>query len=256
MNSNGTDEIIPDIPAIASRQWDDYQKRTPGTYFGEDHDPLSVDDAYAVQIELAKLRCRAGDTVAGYKVGCISPSVIEQFGMRGPVFGHIFQGEIFEAKDPPLHGDFHNLAIEGEMAVRLGPHGEITEAFPVIELHHFCFRAEPLSLTELVANNALNAGLVMPPIEASVALSGWSEKQTMTITIDGKIIDTGGLWGMSGGAVEAVDWLRKSMHARGLSLAPGSIVLTATPLGLHTVERGQTVGVSVDGRELIKCQFK
>ena len=77
----------------------------------------------------------------------------------------------------------------------------------------------------------------------------------MTIRFDGEVIDTGGLWGMPGGAVEAVEWLRKALHGHGLSLAPGSIVLTATPLGIHVVEQGQTVGVSVGGEELIKCQF-
>ena len=116
----------------------------------------------------ARLRCEAGDAIAGYKVGAIGPGVLRQFGVKGPVFGHILESEISEASDPPQHGDFCNLAIEGEMAVRIGPDGKIAEAFPIIELHHFCFRAEPLSLAELIANNAINAGLVMSGPDASL----------------------------------------------------------------------------------------
>ena len=52
--------------------------------------------------------------------------------------------------------DFAHLAIEGEMAVRIGPDGTITAAFPVIELHHFVFRGARKTLPELVANNGLN----------------------------------------------------------------------------------------------------
>jgi 2-keto-4-pentenoate hydratase len=55
-----------------------------------------------------------------------------------------------------------NPAIEGEMALRIGVDGEIAAAFPVIELHQFVFRAPRKTLAELVANNGMNAGAVIP----------------------------------------------------------------------------------------------
>ena len=53
------------IECLATRQWHDYQRRTPGTYFAETPDTLTLDEAYAVQMEVARLRCAAGDAVAG-----------------------------------------------------------------------------------------------------------------------------------------------------------------------------------------------
>ena len=37
--------------------------------------------------------------------------------------------------------EFCQLAIEGEMAVKVGEDGQIKAAFPIIELHNFIFRA-------------------------------------------------------------------------------------------------------------------
>jgi 2-keto-4-pentenoate hydratase len=66
--ASGTSVLL----ALARRQWHDYRQGTPGTYFGEEHAKLSLDQAYAVQMEVARLRCDDGDAGAGYKIGCIA----------------------------------------------------------------------------------------------------------------------------------------------------------------------------------------
>ena len=153
------------LDCLAARQWHDYQRRTPGTYFGETPGILTLDEAYSVQMEVARLRCAAGDAVAGYKVGCVGPGVIEQFGMNGPIHARLFRSEIRNSGDTLQYSAYANLAIEGEMAVRIGTNGVIEAAFPVIELHHFVFRGPRKTLTELVANNGIHAGAVIskPP---------------------------------------------------------------------------------------------
>ena len=172
-----------------ARQWHDYRSRTPGTYFGEGHEALSLDRAYAVQIEVARLRCEMGDTVAGYKVGCIGPGVVEQFGMSGPIHARLFRSELRACGDTLNYDAYVNSAIEGEMAVRIGPDGTIATAFPVIELHHFVFRGSPKTLAELVANNGINAGAVISGDEISMPLYCWQAARTMTVTVNGAAID-------------------------------------------------------------------
>ncbi len=45
----------------------------------------------------------------------------------------------------------------------MGPNKpEVTAAFPAIELHNFVFRARRRTLGELVINNSINAGIVIP----------------------------------------------------------------------------------------------
>ena len=47
------------------------------------------------------------------------------------------------------------------MAIKIGENGQILSVFPVIELHNFVFRAPDKSLSELIANNGLNKGLIL-----------------------------------------------------------------------------------------------
>jgi hypothetical protein len=71
-------------------------------------------------MEVAHLRCAAGDTVAGYKVGCVGPGVVEQFGVSGPIHARLFRSEIRNSGETLQYSAYANLAIEGEMAVRIG----------------------------------------------------------------------------------------------------------------------------------------
>ena len=244
--------MATDLHALAVRQWRDYRARRPGTYFGEAHPALSRDEAYAVQIAVTRLRCQAGDAVAGHKVGCIGPRVVEQFGMSGPIHARLFRSELRSSGVALDHGAFANLAIEGEMAVRIGRAGTIEAAFPVIELHHFVFRGTPKTLPELIANNGINAGAVLPST-MDTPLDHWAG--ALTVRLNGHAIDQGSLWSMPGGAEEAIAWLRDDMSRHGLALVPGDIVLTGTPLGLYPVGPGDHVEVAVDGTPCVDCRI-
>lgn len=241
------------IGAIAQRQWADYRALAPGSFFAEDNAALSLDEAYAVQAEVARLRCDAGDAVAGYKVGCVGPGVVEQFGMSGPIHARLFRSEMRASGQPVRHDGFANLAIEGEMALRIGADGVIAQAFPVIELHHFVFRGARKTLPELVANNGIHGGVVLPPEAAMRPLDFWPADARLTVTINGAVVDTGALWPMPGGAEASVTWLAGDLARRGAALRAGDLVLAGTPLGLFPVSPGDHVVVAVDGQRIVEC---
>src|SRR5437899_5871148 len=81
------------VHRLARRQLGDYRRHKPGTLF-DDGLELGIEDAYAVQLEVAALRLRDGERVAGFKVGCTGATVRAQFGMDGPVSGMVCQSEI------------------------------------------------------------------------------------------------------------------------------------------------------------------
>ncbi len=243
------------IASLAKRQWRDYQECKPGRYFAEPDASLTLDDAYAVQMGVADLRREAGDNVAGYKVGCIGPGVVSQFGMSGPIHARIFRSELRKSGDILKHDAYANLAIEGEMAVRIGADGSIETTFPVIELHHFVFRGARKTLPELVANNGINAGVVLPNEAATKAHDDWSASRKLSISINGAIIDTGDLWAMAGGALEAIEWLRTDLARFDGSIKPGDLILVGTPLVLHPVKPEDSVVVSVDGHDYVECHI-
>jgi 2-keto-4-pentenoate hydratase len=228
---------------LAARQCSDYRRGTPGTYFAEDHPPLSLEEAYAVQAGVVRLRAQDRATIAGYKLGCIGAKVREQFGMDGPIRGFLYEDELHRSGAAISWSRHAGLAIEGEMAVRLGAEGEIVSAFPVIEPHNHVFRAPRKTLAELVANNGLNAGAVLPNSEtaaADVASLGAGE---IEVTLNGVPLERGPLWG-SGTPEAALHWLRGHLSRHGLALRPGRLVLTGTALGLHAVRPGDRLDVS------------
>src|ERR1700761_1660322 len=199
------------LRSMAARQWRDYQWGTPGTMFADPEISLTLDEAYKIQMEFAGLRCAAGDAVAGYKVGCIGSGVVEQFGMSGPIHARLFRSEIHSSGKTLRSRAYANPAIEGEMALRIGVDGNIAAAFPVIELHQFIFRGPRKTLAELVANNGINAGAVIPNRHTTMQLEDWATSRTLSVVVNGATVDVGPLWAMRDGALEAVEWLRSDL---------------------------------------------
>ena len=145
-----------------------------------------------MQDAVTRLRVQAGDVAVGYKVGCTGPGTTAQFGMTGPISGRLFRSEL-RPTGVVIEAQAHaSLAIEGEMAVRIGPDGEPADMLPIVELHNFVFRQRTKTLAELVTNNGLHAGIVL-------SLSPWpmpidDAARVMTVRIGGVIKGEGSAW--------------------------------------------------------------
>ena len=150
------------VEELASRQLADYRRLSPGTYFGERREPLTLRGSLSRADRGLPSEGQDGDKIAGYKVGCTSAEIERQFGLRGPIHAVLFESELRCSGARLDRSSFTNLAIEGEMAARIGEDGEIAALFPAIELHNLVFRSEPKTLAELIVNNGLNAGVVLP----------------------------------------------------------------------------------------------
>ena len=235
------------VRGLATRQLADYRARTPGTFFGEEDRPnLTLENAYSVQAEVARLRSVEGETVAGYKVGATGAGVREQFGIDGPIRGFLYDTELHPSGVKISHASYANLAIEGELAVRLGDDAEIARIFPVIELHNYVFRSEPRILQELVINNGLHAGVVLPATEGAQWRGEEPLDGELRVEINGRVVDEGPMSGVPGGPAGSVEWLRRQLAAYGLALRPQQLVLTGTPLGLYPVSPGDSVRVTAE----------
>ena len=135
------------IEHLAHRQLLDYQSNNPGTCFSEPGFNMTVAAAYHLQDAVSRLRVEAGERIIGYKVGCTGPGTKAQFGINGPIRGTLFEGEARQNNAVINPNEFCQLAIEGEMAVKVDEDGQIKAAFPVIELHNFIFRADKKTLS-------------------------------------------------------------------------------------------------------------
>jgi 2-keto-4-pentenoate hydratase len=200
---------------VAERQLADFRRGAPGTVFADPTTQLSIEDAYAVQRLVARLRVADGEAPAGYKVGCAGEHVQAQFGTRGPVSGHLWRDELRQSGGWVSANRFRNLAVEAEVAALLDDDGRVAATFPVVELHDYVFRGEPPTPAELL--------------------------------IDGEVVDSGSPFAMDGGAQASLDWLRGHLGELGAVLPPRSLVLLGGPLHIVPVAAGARVTARVAG---------
>jgi len=252
--------MVANFRELARRMLADYDARTPCQLFAESIE-LAIDEAYALQAEIARLREERGERVIGYKLGCTSPAVQQQLGIGEPIFARLFDRECHDSGARLSHASFANLAVEGELAVRLAKDlppstldGEeyldaIESIFPVIELHHYVLRSPKPRVQELIASNGMHAGFVVaePPHGRRL-----DDMQNLTILLNGeKLGESDAPWTMSD-PVSSLRWIAGRLREHGLGLSRGQVILTGSPLPLFAVNPGSQI--VVDAPPLGRCR--
>jgi 2-keto-4-pentenoate hydratase len=250
----------PRIADLARQQLADYDAHTPGLVFADRAFSLTVAEAYAVQREMARLRACRGERVCGYKIGCVSKAVQQQLGIHTPVFGYLFETEMFRSGVLLDTSRFECLAIEGEFAVRVGqdipgvawlrehPARAIASVFPVIELHNNVFRGCRGTAQELVANNAFHAGVVLPSAEVP-----WGgdpadvERKSISVFRGRESLGTASASALPGGPLASLLEVLENLGPNGLRLRRDDIVLTGSPLPLYPAASGDHITVESPG---------
>jgi 2-keto-4-pentenoate hydratase len=242
-----------ELQRMAVRQLADYDARTPGRTFG--HPPaLTIAQAYALQAEVARLREQRGERIIGYKVGCTSKPIQQQLGVQEPIFGRIFDTGCFGSGGCLSHASFANLAVEGELAVRLGndlPGPAVSEQacrkaieslFPVIELHHYVVPESWPPVQWLIASNGMHAGFVFD--EGGPGCSGSAtDPHSLSISINEVRVGVVGDSASLIDPIESLCWLTGRLAQFGLQLRRGQVILTGSPLKLYPVAPGSRIVV-------------
>lgn len=255
---------MPALRYLALKQLSDYDAHTPGRIFEGPCPIQSQTEAYELQIEVARLRIERGELIAGYKIGCVSEIVRKQLGIDRALFGHVWDSELHEsgvALDPNTYA---NLAIEGEFAVRLAadiPDRQWLEAhklevlatmFPVIELHNYIFRSSNSAL-ELIANNGIHAGAVLPSKYCSRTDPDLLLSETISVYKNGEKLGETEAGSVPGGAFTNLCRLTEHLSLYGIQLRRGQIILTGTPLPLYSVQAGDRIEVRTLSFEAVKA---
>ena len=125
----------------------------------------------------------------------------------------------------------------------------------MIELHNFVFRAPKKSLSELIANNGLNKGIILPDQNWKGLPNIYGEKSVLSLEVNGAEIDAGNMWPMDGGPRSSLEWLTSHLAEYDLKMASGNIVLGGTALGMHLVQSGDNIVVKIGGKTAIQCRI-
>ena len=194
-----------------------------------------------MQHQVAALRTARGEAVAGFKIGCIGEAVQRQLGLDRPAFGHVFATELHLSGTVLDARAFDGLAIEGEFAVRLGGDLLIASVFPVIELHNNVFRGPVPTSQELIANNALHAGVVLPAIEIPCPDPAQLAGATISVFRNNELLGSAKSDAIPGGPLASLAKVAEHVASTGGALQPGQIVLTGSPLPLYPVRSGDHI---------------
>ncbi len=249
----------------------DYDAHHPNEIFAE-RGPgwLTLEDAYAVQHAVAKLRLARGEQCLGYKVGCVGPAIQKQLGLPQPVRGYLWASEQHVSGCPLDATRFANLAAEGELALRLRcdvPTGTtrgvdlfacVERWFPVLELHNAVFRGPVPTSQELIAGNAMHAGYVLPADRQEDAAGGAESAQSLDalrhaqihVALDGVIVETTSATELPGGPLGSLRWLVASLIPRNETLRANMLVLTGSPGRLFPIRPGMTLAVESAGQRV------
>ncbi|MDG2223201.1 MAG: hypothetical protein P8L85_17600 [Rubripirellula sp.] len=241
---------------IAQRQLRDYDQHRPGSCFDDPGFCLSLDEAYRLQFEVARMRMDRGEKILGYKIGCISKTIQKQLGINHPIFGHIWNSESYTS-GVTLHAkNFENLAIEGEFAIRLAdnvPSADwlrknpdvIETSFVVIELHNYILRGkQEIRACELIANNAIHAGVVMPIQETRMDRAQEPITATIRVSKNNRLLGETSMRNSATTPLEGLIRLAEHLENFDRCLLRGQMILTGSPLPLWPVKDGDLIQVT------------
>jgi len=127
--------------------------------------------------------------------------------------------------------------------LRTHPKQAISAAFAVIELHNYVFRGSSPTAPELIGNNALHAGVVLPPREPVVRDPEVLLHEAISVSRNSRILGTAAGSALPQGPFASIVWLAEHLTRFGGHLRRGQIVLTGSPLPLYRVAAGDHIAV-------------
>ncbi len=217
-------------------------------------------DAYRIQDALVRLMEVDDGRVAGWKVALTTPVMQQMCGVDHPCEGAVLANRIHLSPTVCDTSTLGHLGVEAEIALRVGqdlplsdrPYTADMVADSIVAAHAALElvddrNADYSSITaaKLIANNSLNAGIVLGPAVVDVDIR-LLDRLAGAIVVDGAVIAEGTGADILGHPLNAVAWLANSLHARGRMLAAGDIVMCGSFVRTQFPVAGQSVTCRLD----------
>jgi len=223
-----------ELDLFANKILKDYDKKNPGTIFKEKI-KISNEDALLIQSNVARLREKRGEVIIGYKIGCIAKDTQKKMGFIQPACGYLWKSELYTSGVTLNKKNYTNPAMEAEFGIILNRDikPEVTSfdfilhsiegIYPLIEIHNLVFHGEEPYGAELLANNAIHAGVVLGS-EAKLPIE--KIETDLKLIYDNEIIDTWNnkMWPVD--MLSELNWLVKEQAKNDNYLKKGDLILT------------------------------
>jgi len=217
---------------------------------------LTIDDAYAVQLSVVHARIEAGAVIRGYKVGLTSKAMQSQFGIDQPDFGHLLDDMFLPDSQPITAADYLQPRVEPEIAFVMshelsGPvdveqaEAAVDHVLPCLELIDSRIENWRVKLVDTIADNAAAAGVILGARPAKLSQL---DLAAVSCHIEaGSYHDHGLGSAVMGSPINAVVWLANTLGARGVSFAPGDVILAGALTAAKPVSAGDRVTATFSG---------
>lgn len=211
---------------------------------------LSLDEAYAVQAHFLAARVAGGERIVGWKIGCTSSKIQQQFALTQPITARL--------TEPYIHTDgavlpaerYVDCGVEAEMVLRIASdlvlemddaelRGAIASVHPGIEVHNYRFWYGDPTSQELISSNGIHAGVVIGAEQSPAALDFNAEH--MQLIVNGEVRSEGDGSEIMGGPLVSLRWLMQHAAEHGEPVGEGNLVIPGSAVHLIRVFRGDRI---------------
>ena len=161
-----------ELDLYSNKILENYDSKNPSAIF-KDKIEITNEDALLIQSNIAQLREKRGEEVIGYKIGCVSKDTQKKMGFTQPACGYLWKNELYQSGINLNKKDYANPSMEAEFGIILNRDikpelasfeyilKSIEGIYPLIEIHNLVFYGNEPFGAELLANNAIHAGVVL-----------------------------------------------------------------------------------------------
>ena len=223
-----------DLDLFSIKILEDYDAKIPSSFFKQKI-KITNEDSLLIQSNVARLREQRGEEIIGYKIGCVSKDTQKKMGFTQPASGFLWKSELHNSGVILNRKDYTNPAMEAEFGVILNRDikpdlasfdyilQSIEGIYPLIEIHNLIFYGHEPFGAELLANNAIHAGVILG---SETKLPSDKIETDLKLIYDQEVIDTwtNKIW--PNDMLSEIDWLIKEQAKKNNYLKKGDLILT------------------------------
>lgn len=223
--------------------------------------PISLDDAYAVQRASIERRLARGETRIGIKMGFTSRAKMVQMGVSDLIWGRLTSGMLVEDGGSISLAGYVHPRVEPEVAFLIGRplSGRVTAmqalaavdaVAPALEIIDSRYENFRFSLTDVVADNSSSSGFVVGPWRSAATDL---DNLGLVMAFDGRPQAFGSTAAILGHPLRSLVAAARVVAEAGECLSPGDIVLAGGATAASALVAGSFVSLEMES--LGRCGF-
>jgi 2-keto-4-pentenoate hydratase len=227
---------------------------------------IDIDDAYDIQLLVARDGATAGRKLRGLKVGLTAKTMQAMFGVDEPDYGHLF-ADMFVLEGGTIDTSVLTAPrVEVELAFVLEDRLEgpgVTAADVLLATAYVCPSLEiidsriadwKIKLQDTIADNGSSCRVVLGGSPATLD-SVDPRLIGATLRVNGELVETGATGAVLGNPVNAVAWLANKLAPYGVALEAGYTILPGSCTKAINVAAGDSVRADFDGLGHVSVRF-